>query len=304
MSVLARAGAGDPGLSWLLDRAGVCGPERARAENFPVASRALPAAVRRDLMAVYSVARLIDDTADAAPGDRGALLDVLESDLRRLPLGRPHLPPIQALVPAVRARGLPIEPFLDLVQAGRMDQTVTRYADLAALREYCRLSAQPVGRLVLTVWGLADPGRLRLSDDLCTGLQVAEHLQDVGEDLAGGRIYLPQDAMLRHGVDEPLLAALSTAAGPPVPADGRRRVQALLAEVAGQARDLLDSGAPLVRQVPGRARVAVAGFLAGGYAALDAVLAAGAGAVAASPRPRRGRLLRHAVRAWSGWGPP
>ncbi|HEV7209108.1 MAG TPA: squalene synthase HpnC [Mycobacteriales bacterium] len=304
MTAMPAVGAEGAGLTWLSARAGTIDAARARRENFPVASRLLPAAVRHDLLAAYGVARLIDDAADAAPGDRGAVLDLLEADLRLLAAGEPQLRPIRALLPSVRSRHLPVAPFLALIEAGRMDQQVTRYATFEELRGYCRLSAEPVGRLVLEIWGLADADRFALSDDVCTALQVAEHLQDVGEDLAVGRIYLPQDALARAGVSEQLLTAvagLPAAAGEPSPtAADRQRVAALLAGVAGQARELLQAGPALTRLVPGRAKVAVAGFVAGGHAALDAVLAAGDRAVRDTPHPRRRRVLWHTARTLRG----
>ncbi len=277
---------------WLRDRAASLDAARARRENFPVASRLLSAQKRRDLFDVYVLARLIDDVGDEAPGDRLALLDLIDDDLCRVPAGQPDLAPVAALIPLVRRQGLSIQPFRDLVAANRMDQVVTRYPDLEALRGYCRLSAEPVGRLVLDLWGLADDRRAALSDDVCTGLQIAEHLQDVGEDLAAGRIYLPQDALQRHGVTQDQLARPSGQ----LSAAERRRVESLLAEVAGQARLLLGAGVQLTRLVPGVLRVAIAGFTAGGLAALDAVQAAGANAVHQTPRPKKRRVLWHTLR--------
>jgi squalene synthase HpnC len=257
-----------------------------------VASRLLRATIRRDLLDIYVLARLIDDIGDEAPGDRSALLDLLDDDVARLTEGVPALAPVAALVPAVRERGLPVKPFHDLVSANRTDQEVTRYADFAALRGYCRVSAEPVGRLVLSVWGLADERRIALSDDVCSGLQITEHLQDVGEDLTVGRIYLPQDALARHDVSQDMLAAASRQ----LSAAERARIEALFADIAGEARGLLGAGPMLARAVPGVAKIAVAGFAAGGLAALDAVLAAGAEAVHVTPRPRKVNVLSHTVR--------
>src|ERR1700712_3886003 len=168
---------------WLASRILTLDTARARQENFPVASRLLRSGTRRDLLDIYVLARLIDDAGDEAPGDRLALLDTLDADVCRLESETPTLPPVAALSLAVRERGLPVQPFRDLIAANRMDQEVTRYADFAALRAYCRLSAEPVGRLVLNVWGVDDERNEALSDDVCTGLQIAEHLQDIGEDL-------------------------------------------------------------------------------------------------------------------------
>ncbi len=258
---------------------------RARAENFPVASLLFPRLLRPDVAAVYAVARLIDEAGDTAPGDRLAVLDALEADLLRLPDAR--LPVLASLAPAVR-RGLPVEPFRDLVGANRLDQRRTAYANRAELRDYCRLSAEPVGRIVLALFGLATPERLAWSDEVCAGLQIAEHLQDVGEDLAAGRVYLPADAMGRHGIDATVLAAVADGSAG---AADRASVAALLAGQADWARQLLAHGRPLVSSLRGRPRLVVAAFVAGGQAALDAVLGAGADAVTTTPRPRRSRAL-------------
>jgi squalene synthase HpnC len=278
--------------AWLTSRVATLTAKRARQENFPVASRLLSASTRRDLLDIYVLARLIDDIGDEAPGNRLALLDIVDHDIRRLTEGTSGLAPVAALGAAVRERGLPLQPFHDLVEANRMDQKVTEYADLAALRGYCRLSAEPVGRLVLSVWGLADGERLELSDDVCTGLQIAEHLQDVGEDLDAGRVYLPQDAMARHGVTVAVLATPIAA----LTATERERIASLYRELAAEARSLLSAAAPLSTLVPGVARVAVAGFAAGGLAALDAVTRAGASAVRVTPRPKKHRIAWHTAR--------
>ena len=277
---------------WLDARIAELDAARAKRENFPVASRLLRAQRRRDLLDVYVLARLIDDVGDEAPGDRLALLNLIDADLDLVAHGRPALAPVAALVAVARDRGLSMRPFHDLVAANRMDQEVTRYADFAALRGYCRLSAEPVGRLVLALWDLDDERRTALSDDVCTGLQIAEHLQDVGEDLAAGRIYLPQDALVRHDVTAGVLARPSAQ----LTAAERAHVESLLAEVATRARILLSAGPPLTRLIPGAARVAIAGFTAGGLAALDAVRAAGADAVHVTPRPKKRRVLWHTVR--------
>jgi squalene synthase HpnC len=281
--------------AWLASRVATLTARRARQENFPVASRLLAASARRDLLDIYVLARLIDDVGDEAPGDRLALLDIVDAEIARLGEGgdgKPNLAPVAALASAVRERGLPLQPFHDLVEANRMDQKVTSYADLPALRGYCRLSAEPVGRLVLGVWGLTGDGLLSLSDDVCTGLQIAEHLQDVGEDLDAGRIYLPQDLLARHEVTPAMLATPTDALTPA----GRVRIAAAYRELAGEARLLLAAAAPLAARVPGVARVAVAGFGAGGLAALDAVVAAGASAVRVTPRPKKHRVVWHTVR--------
>jgi squalene synthase HpnC len=273
---------------------------KAAGENFPVALRVLPARYRRHLTAVYGFARSADDMGDEAPpAQRLALLDELEADLRRLygPAavkgdgeagGRPRLPVIRALAPAVAECAIPAQPFLDLIQANRQDQVVTHYQTFDELLAYCRLSANPVGRIVLHVFGAATPPREMLSDLVCTALQLAEHWQDVAEDLRAGRIYLPGKDLAAYGVTAADLAAPS--ASP--------QVRALLAFEVGRAADLLDEGARITGTLRGFARAAVAGYVAGGRAALAAITASGCDVLAATPRPRNRRLVAELLRAY------
>ena len=164
---------------------------RARFENFPVALRWLPAQLRRDLLALYGFARLADDLGDEVEGDRLACLDALERDLERAFEGTARHPLLRRLTPTLRAHSLPREPFRSLIEANRRDQKVHRYETFDALLGYCALSANPVGHLVLHVAGAATSENLELSDAICTALQIVEHLQDVAEDQAAGRVYLP-----------------------------------------------------------------------------------------------------------------
>src|SRR5262245_39244493 len=205
MTSLADGSAEVPG-----DR-GVGDPEallaKAAHENFPVALRLLPRSVRRHLMAIYGFARLVDDIGDEASGNRLAQLDAIDADIDRIYRGEsPRHPLLAEIAVTVRRFNIPPEPLRRLVRANRQDQTVRRYRDLAGLVGYCELSANPVGHLVLYVFGSATPERLELSDSICTGLQLVEHWQDVAEDLARDRIYLPQEDMARFGVDEQDLA--------------------------------------------------------------------------------------------------
>jgi squalene synthase HpnC len=263
------------------------------AENFPVASRLLPAALRRDLLAVYAYARLVDDLGDEAAGDRARLLDLVEADVRRVyDGGEPRLPVVRAVAATIRAHRIPEEPFRRLIAANRRDQEVTHYATYADLLDYCTLSANPVGRIVLHVFDVATPEREELSDRVCSALQVVEHLQDVAEDLRRGRVYLPQEDLDRFGCSPEDLAL------PVAPA----RVRRLVAFERRRAGALLDAGAPLVGTLPGLARLAVAGYVAGGRAALAAVRAAGDDVLRAVPRPRRSRLLVEWVRLLVGGG--
>jgi squalene synthase HpnC len=249
---------------------------QARAENFPVASRLLPADVRAHLLAIYGFARLVDDAGDEAAGDRLELLDAIEADLERAYTGVPGNPLMLALKPTITRCSLPIEPFQRLIEANRRDQVVHRYRTFEELLGYCALSANPVGELVLGVFGAATPERIALSDQVCTGLQLVEHWQDVAEDYRRGRIYLPTEDRERFGVAEEQLGSAQ-----PTP-DFRR----LLAFEVARARQLLDRGAPLIRTLAKRPSLAVAAFVAGGRAALTAIERAGFDVLGSSPRPR------------------
>ena len=255
---------------------------QARRENFPVAFALLPPRARRELRAIYGYARLVDDAGDEARGDRTALLDWLEADVDRLFEGKPEHPLLGRLVPVVRRHSLPREPFLDLIEANRRDQSVSRYPTFDDLVGYCRLSANPVGRLVLGVMDAGTPERVAASDAVCTALQLAEHWQDVAEDYRRGRIYLPLEDMARFGVGESDLAA-------PPAGEALRR---LLAFEVERARELLGAGVGLVRSLSGWRRLAIAGYVGGGRAALAAIEAAGYDALSGPPRPSRLAKLR------------
>jgi len=201
----------------------------------------------------------------------------------------PRLAVVRALAPAVVACAIPAQPFLDLIEANRQDQVVSRYPTYRDLLAYCRLSANPVGRLVLHIFGVATPEREALSDQVCTALQLAEHWQDVAEDLRAGRIYLPLEDMDRFGCTERDLAA----------PHATPTVRALIAFEERRARDLLDAGAPIVGTLRGAARVAVAGYVAGGRAALAAIAASGHDVLCGTPRPAKARVVTELVRAYA-----
>ncbi|MEV7242029.1 squalene synthase HpnC [Streptomyces sp. NPDC093248] len=283
--------------------------DKATSENFPVAPFFLPRDWRDDLMAVYGFARLVDDIGDGdlAPGgadaralgvtpaeaeDRLVLLDAFEADLRRVFDGTPRHPLLCRLQPTARRRSLTPEPFLGLIAANRQDQLVRRYETYDDLLAYCALSANPVGRLVLAVTGTATPERIRLSDAVCTALQIVEHLQDVAEDLGRDRIYLPAQDMKLFHVREADLAAKTASAS----------VRALVAYEAQRARDLLNEGAPLVGSVHGRLKLLLAGFVAGGRAAVRAIAAAEYDVLPGPPKPGKVQLLREAGATLRGEG--
>jgi len=235
---------------------------RAGDENFAVAPRFLPAAVRADLMALYGYARLVDWLGDEYDGDRLAMLDWAADSIDRAAAGADGVEPVFARAgTTIRHHDLPLQPFHDLIEANRRDQVVTRYATFAELADYCRLSANPVGRMVLGVIGTPTPETIAWSDDVCTALQVVEHCQDVGEDARAGRIYLPADDLARHGVTDDDLLAASASAG----------LRATVLAQAGRARALLASGPPLAATLSGRNRWLIAGFVAGGMATVDAI---------------------------------
>ncbi|MFG2026271.1 squalene synthase HpnC [Streptomyces sp. NPDC048825] len=283
--------------------------DKAAYENFPVAPFFLPRAWRTDLMAVYGFARLVDDIGDGdlAPGgadarllgvppeqteDRLVLLDAFEADLRRVFGATPRHPLLRRLQATVRRAGLAPEPFLGLIAANRQDQLVKRYETYDDLRAYCELSANPVGRLVLAVTGTSTPERVRLSDAVCTALQIVEHLQDVSEDLGRDRIYLPAEDMKRFHVQEPDLAMPTAGAS----------VRALVAFEAERAQNLLNEGTPLVGSVHGRLRLLLAGFVAGGKAAIHAIRAAEYDVLPGPPKSGKLRLLREAGMTLRGEG--
>jgi 15-cis-phytoene synthase len=230
---------------------------RARGENFPVASFLAPAWARPHLRAIYGFARLVDTLGDEAPGDRLALLDELERELD----GSPKADVMQRLHATIEARSLPLDPFRRLIEANRIDQRKTRYETWDEVREYCTYSADPVGRLVLGVYGrLDEPVLVEMSDAVCTGLQLVNFLQDPPRDLELGRVYLPQEDLRRFSVAEDELTGPSS-----------ERFRSLARFESERARSLLSRGFPLARALGGRAGRSVALFARGGLAALEAL---------------------------------
>ena len=292
---------------------------RARTENFPVASLLFPRALRPHLRAVYGFARLVDMIGDefsadwlgcamrsslhgwVLAGDAGkarassettstsdvvddrlAALDELQAEVEACYEGGPTWEVMRALQPTIRACDLPREPFLRLIEANRIDQRVADYETWAELKGYCVHSADPVGRLVLGVVGRTEPALVALSDDVCTGLQLVNFLQDVPRDLALGRVYLPAEDRRRFGVTEL--------------AEPNEPLRRLLEFEAVRARDLLGSGEELGRRLGGRVGRGVALFARGGLAALEALERADWDVFTQRPRPSRARLALAALR--------
>jgi squalene synthase HpnC len=257
---------------------------QAAAENFPVALRILPKQARGRLERIYAYARFVDDIGDEAPGtsvERSLLLDRVERDVRRLYMGTPLLPPVAALKPVVDDCHIPLQPFLDLVEANRVDQVVTAYEKFDDLLDYCRLSAAPIGQLVLYVAGAANERNIADSDQVCAALQVLEHCQDVREDAVNGRVYLPASEL---GVVD----LTGTRTSPAVRAVVRTQVE--------RSEELLEPGRALVRRLRGWSKIAVAGYVAGGLATADALRSGDFDVLARTIKPTKARTAYHAIR--------
>ncbi len=237
-------------------------------ENFPVASILLPAALREPVAAIYAFARSADDFADEgdlSPDHRFALLAGYQAELDLIQRGEPSRHPIfLRLRPVIEHYGLPLPLFRDLLDAFVQDVSKDRYRDFAELMDYCRRSADPVGRLMLHLFGQASAVNLTRSDAICSALQLINHWQDVGIDAqkgANGRLYLPQDDMKRFGIrDDDILRRVASA-------DFRR----LLRHQVERARALMLSGAPLGWDLPGRMGLEIRAIVAGGLRILDKI---------------------------------
>jgi squalene synthase HpnC len=265
-------------------------------ENFPVALRVLPARYRGHLFALYCFARLTDELGDEAKATtedtatlRLRLLDELEADIDRIYAGQqPRTPALIPLASTVRECAIPDRPFRALIQANRQDQRVARYETYENLVQYCTLSANPIGEVVLYIFGAATPERIAQSDRVCTALQLAEHWQDVAEDLRDGRIYLPQEDMKRFGCTEEDLAH----------SHANNTVKELMTFEVARAKNLLADGAPLVKTLKGAGRLAVAGYVAGGRAALAAIEDHDYDVLSTTPKPRPPTLLKELAKAY------
>lgn len=237
-------------------------------ENFPVASFLLPPALRPAVATIYWFARSADDFADEgnlpAAERREKLTDYL-NELDALALGKDSNNPIfQALKPHVEQFDLPVQLFRDLVDAFLQDVVQDRYTTEAELLDYCRRSANPVGRLMLHLFRQATPDNLRQSDAICTALQLINHWQDVGVDAQKGpqgRIYLPLDAMAAHGVDAQQILRRLTSAD----------FRGLMAANVAHARTLMLEGAPLGWRLPGRIGMEIRAIVAGGLRILEKI---------------------------------
>ena len=281
---------------------------RSGGENFSVATRLLARRDRRHLLAVYGFARLADEIGDEHGGERLAALDWLEGELDRAYAGEARDPLLRSLQSTLVECELPREPLVRLIEANRTDQRVTSYGTWRQLESYCVLSANPVGELVLRVFGLLTPARLALSDRVCTALQLVEHLQDLAEDVARGRLYVPAEDLARFGSSHEQLSGLLVHAVEKVEGKGvvrvgvpalghdqdgaRSAVRETVRFETARVRELLGAGAPLVASVPGRAKLAVAGYVAGGVAAVEAIERVRFDVLTGGPRAGRARRAR------------
>lgn len=232
-------------------------------ENFPVASILLPKRLRFPVQAIYHFARMADDIADEGdipPDQRLAQLDVFRTRLHEIAAGgMPDDPLFGPLTGVIRKHDLPIPLLHDLLDAFSQDVTRTRYEDFNVLLDYCRRSANPVGRLMLHLFNRTDDPLPRQSDDICTSLQLINFLQDVDADYRRGRIYLPLDELRHFGVSEHQIAVR----------DQSESWRALMAFQVRRARELMLRGAPLARALPGRIGLELRLIVAGGLRILD-----------------------------------
>jgi phytoene synthase len=234
-------------------------------ENFPVASVLLPARMRHPVSVIYRFARSADDFADegdAPDALRLAQLDNYRRELVRLESGaRSDTPLFAELGQVANQYRLPLRLFHDLLDAFAQDVVKHRYADFAELMAYCQRSANPVGRLLLHLFGAATERNLVLSDAICTSLQLINFWQDVEIDWRKNRVYLPQDEMQRYGVSESQIAA----------GDVSGQWKALMRFQVERARALIKSGAPLGRALPGRIGLEIRSIVEGGLRILEKI---------------------------------
>ncbi|HVB59021.1 MAG TPA: squalene synthase HpnC [Candidatus Acidoferrales bacterium] len=260
-------------------------------ENFSVVSRLLPRHLHQHFYNVYAYCRWSDDLGDEVSDPRRALqlLDAWEDELQVVYRQHGQLahPVLIALRETIRAKGIPIEPFRDLLRAFRQDQRTVRYGTWEEVLDYCVYSANPVGRLVLYVCGYRDAGRQSLSDYTCTALQLANFWQDVSRDLEKGRIYIPLDAISAHGLTEADVTGRKF--------DGR--YVALMKSLLARTRELFAAGLPLAQRVDPALRIDLELFSRGGLAILDAIEDSGYNTLQRRPSLSRATKLRIVGRA-------
>jgi len=261
---------------------------RSHYENFTIASWLMPRAMRPHMYAIYAYARIADDFADEER-DLGKL-DAWERELDLAYAGAPRHPVFVALADTVRRFDIPREPFANLLAAFRSDVNFTPFATLDDLLGYARNSANPVGRLVLYLFGYRDAERQRLSDLVCSGLQLANFWQDVAIDFAKGRVYIPQADLERFG-----MTASDLARGAATPA-----FVELMRHETAVARAMLAQGAALHRIVDRRLSRDILMFAGGGLAILRAIERAGFDVFRRRPKLRKIDYLKLGWNAYRG----
>ena len=268
---------------------------RSHYENFTAASLLLPRDLRQHFCNIYAYCRVADDLADnpADPQRRLERLADWEHQLRRCYREAAEHPVFVALERTIRQFAIPPQPFLDLLSAFRQDQEQMRYETFDEVLAYCRRSANPVGHLVLYLAGCYDAERARLSDCICTGLQLANFCQDVARDYDAGRIYLCQESCRQFGYDESMFRSRSA----------NEAFRNLLAFESARARAFLHEGTPLVGRVPRRLRFQIQLYIRGGLAVLDEIVRADYDVWSRRPTVGRWSKLRLlASSGWSTWG--
>lgn len=262
-------------------------------ENFPVGSLLIPHAVRRHVCSIYAFARLADDIADEGdetgvdPASRLAALDDWEQQLNECLEGRAGHPVFIALASTINELTLPDQLLRDLLSAFRQDVVKTRYRDFKEMRDYCRRSADPVGRLILLLFGYRNEQLYLLSDEICTALQLTNFWQDLGVDLDKDRIYLPQDEMARFGVLEEDLFARR-----PTP-----ELSALLEFQVARTREMFARGRDLPEKVDGRLRYELRLTWQSGMRLLERIEQTGYNTLTARPQITRDDKMRLLWRA-------
>ena len=267
---------------------------RAHTESYPVASRFVPSELRPHIVALYAFARSADDFADEPEyeGRRAEALDRWESALSRAAHGEADHPVFVALADTMERRELPIPPLEDMLTAFRMDMDVRRYATFQALRGYTARSADPVGRLLLALFGYRDPELVRYADEMSTALQLTNFWQDVAADAARDHIYLPAEDMHFFGVTEADVKALK-----PTPA-----LRDLMRFEVARTRALYDKGRPLLDKLGSDLRMELTLIWLVGTTILDKIEAAHYDVFAQRPAIRRrdqAIIMARAAKEWA-----
>lgn len=259
-------------------------------ENFAVASLLLPRSLRQDFHNIYAYCRWSDNLADEISDPQRCLmlLDWWQRELSLCWQGSPRHPVLVALQQTIKRHNLPPAPFNDLLSAFRQDQRVNRYADDPQLLDYCRRSANPVGRILLELANAATPTACTLSDHICTGLQLANFCQDIARDANQGRIYVPRTRWEKHGVDEGMLLGHQAT----------EQLRSLLAEWVHDARQHLLAGRPLIAHVPKWLQTDIRLFVGGGLAILQAIARQGYDVWSRRPRVSRWTQFRLLCSCW------